>query len=196
MNELLGRIMRIHSKFIVILLVFGTISCGTRPTPNLEGKPISSLVISYQGTKTVEEANLTKYITSKPGTNYSSYRIDSDIRSLYLSGLVDDVIFQAKPTNEQVSLSAKVSTRPPLGPGGRFIGNSSFSDKKLAKVTKLKAGQSVTKARIEAARCRLEEFYYQSGYKDVSITIRYRSDRIPKIEEVFFTVVEGTKSAS
>ena len=82
---------------------------------------------------------LRNLMTSKAGTPYRAENLDNDIKALYESGLVDDVRFLAEPVGDGVNLIAEVTTRPVLG-GVGFVGNTIFTDQKLAKETKLKAG--------------------------------------------------------
>ena len=82
-------------------------------------------------------------MTSKAGTKYRAENLDTDIKSLYESGLVDDVRFLAEPIGDSVKLIAEVTTRPGLG-GVGFVGNAIFSDQKLAKESKMKAGGALS----------------------------------------------------
>ncbi len=177
---------------LISLLSFGLAAChATSGSTNFEGRKISKISIRKSGPGLIPDHQILERISSKQGTLYSSTRLDSDIRSLYESGLVDDVIFTAKPHGEGVQIIAEVTTRRPLGPGGGFIGNSAFSDEKLAKVTELKAGQAATSSRLSTAISKLEQFYRLNGYPNIRITSRLKSGEPKKIENVFFIITEG-----
>ena len=105
---------------------------GELKAQDFEGKTISELSIQYRGAKTVDEARLRNLMSTKAGTAYRAEGLDNDIRSLYGSGLVDDVRFLAEPSGAGVKVIAEVKTRDMLG-GVGFVGNSVFKDEKLAK---------------------------------------------------------------
>ena len=177
---------------LVMVLSLGLAACQwTFNSTNFEGRKISEISIRKSGSGTIRDQQILDLISSKKGTSYSSARLDSDTGSLYQSGLVDDVEFLAKRHGEGVRLIAKISTRPPLGPGGGIIGNSAFSDEKLAKVTGLKAGQQATRPRMNSAIRRLEQFYRLNGYQKVGITSSLKAGEPAKVENLFFIVKEG-----
>ena len=88
---------------------------GTLHAQDFEGKNISEVAIRYTGAKTVDEARLRNLMATKAGTVYRAESLDNDIKSLYESGLVDDVRFLAEPVGGSVKLIAEVTTRPGLG---------------------------------------------------------------------------------
>ena len=91
------------------------------------------------------KTRLRNLMASKAGTPYRAENLDKDIKSLYESGLVDDVRFLAEPVGDKVKLIAEVTTRPGLG-GVGFVGNTVFTDQKLAKESKMKTGGTLSDA--------------------------------------------------
>ena len=144
---------------------------GTLHAQDFEGKTISEVVIRYQGAKTVDEDRLRNLMGSKSGALYRAESLDNDIKSLYESGLVDDVRFLAEPVNGGVKLIAEVTTRAALG-GVGFVGNTAFTDQKLAKESKIKAGGTMSDAQILEARRNVEKYYQDSGYPDATVSHR------------------------
>ena len=104
---------------------------GELNAQDFEGKTITNVDIRYTGAKTVDEARLRNLMATKAGATYRAESLDNDIRSLYGSGLVDDVRFFAEPSGAGVKVIAEVTTRPLLVAVG-FMGNSVFKDEKLA----------------------------------------------------------------
>lgn len=138
---------------------------------DLEGKNITNVEIRYRGPKNIDEAALRNTISTRAGQKYSTERLDADIKKLYESGKVDDVRWLAEPAGDGVKLIAEVTTRPPLDSVG-FAGNSIFSDKKLAKESKLVAGGPLSDEQILSARRNIEAYYQGYGYPDVTVTHR------------------------
>ena len=182
----LGQFAALTSLSIVAL-------AGTLHAQDFEGKNISDVVIRYNGPKTVDEARLRNLITTKAGTQYRSENLDTDIKSLYESGLVDDVRFLAEPEGGNVKLIAEVTTRPQLD-GVGFVGNTIFTDQKLAKETKLKAGGTLSDEQILEARRNIEKYYQGYGYPDVTVTHRTQASANPGHSDLVFVIDEGTKN--
>ncbi len=166
---------------------------GTLHAQDFEGKNITEVVIRFNGPKTVDEERLRNLMATKSGTQYRSENLDSDIKSLYESGLVDDVRFLAEPKGDNVILIAEVTTRPTLD-GVGFVGNTIFSDQKLAKETKLKAGGTLSDEQILEARRNIEKYYQGYGYPDVTVTHRTQASAQPGHSDLVFVIDEGTKN--
>ena len=157
------------------------------------GKTISAVQIRYRGAKTVDEARLRNFMSVKAGDKFSPDLLDMDIKSLYESGLVDDVRFLAEPDGERLKLIAEVVTRP-IVPGVGFVGNTVFSEKKLAKETKLRAGGPLSDAAILTARRNIEELYLGYGYPDVLVEHRLQETGREGMADLIFVIDEGVKN--
>ncbi|MEI6818425.1 MAG: outer membrane protein assembly factor BamA [Verrucomicrobiota bacterium] len=166
---------------------------GSLHAQDFEGKTISEVVIRYQGAKTVDEGRLRNLMASKSGALYRAESLDNDIKSLYESGLVDDVRFLAEPVNGSVKLIAEVTTRAALG-GVGFVGNSVFSDQKLAKESKIKAGGTMSDEQILEARRNIEKYYQDSGYPDASVSHRTQATGQAGTSDLIFVINEGGKN--
>lgn len=166
---------------------------GALYAQDFEGKSITGVSIRYRGAKTVDEQRLRDLMATRAGTVYQTERLDNDIKSLYESGLVDDVRFLAEPVGDGVRLIAEVSTRPERG-GVGFVGNSIFSDEKLARESKLKPSGPLSDAEILEARRNLETYYQGYGYPDVLVTHRTQATGQDGVEDLIFVIDEGMKN--
>ncbi len=174
------------------VLMLGSVS--TAQAQDFEGKKISSVAIRYNGPRTVDEAKLRGFMETRAGQKYSAARLDDDVRSLYESGLVDDVRFFAQPTGGGVKVTAEVKTRSKFVAIG-FVGNSIFSDRKLANVSKLKAGGVLSDEAILKARRNVLDHYRGYGYADVIVSHRVQSSaNVPGAAELVLVVDEGARS--
>ncbi len=180
-------------QFAAISSVAVAALVGSVHAQDFEGKKISSVEIKYSGTKTVDEARIRNLMSTKAGTTYRAESLDNDIKSLYSSGLVDDVRFLAEPAGDGVKLIAEVTTRPTLVAVG-FVGNSIFSDQKLAKESKLTAGGTLSDEQILEARRNIEKYYQGYGYPDVTVTHRTQASAQPGQADLVFVIDEGTKN--
>ncbi|MBC8127972.1 MAG: outer membrane protein assembly factor BamA [Gloeobacteraceae cyanobacterium ES-bin-144] len=175
--------------FTLCLLVFS----GRVLAQDFEGKTISEVVIRFNGPKTVDEARLRDQMVSKSGQAYRSENLDKDIKALYESGFVDDVRFLAEPKGNSVILIAEVKTRP-IANGVGFVGNTIFTDQKLAKESKLKSGGVMSDAEILEARRNIEKYYQGYGYPDVTVSHRIQATGIEGRSDLIFVIDEGTKN--
>ncbi len=166
---------------------------GSLSAQDFEGKKISSVEIKYMGAKTIDEARLRDQMVTKAGGSYRAEDLDKDITTLYETGFVDDVRFLAQPVGEQVKIIAEVTTRP-LREGVGFIGNTVFTDKKLARESKLGATGIMSDAEILQARRNIEEYYQGYGYPDVVVSHRVQPTNRPGHADLIFVIEEGTKN--
>lgn len=181
------------SRFVLITALFVASFAGQLQAQDFEGKNITELSIRYRGAETVDEARLRNLMSTKAGTEYRAERLDNDIKSLFESGLVDDVRFLAEPVGNGVRVIADVLTRPAIN-GVGFVGNNVFTDQKLAKETKLKSGGAMSDAEILEARRNIEEYYQGYGYPDVLVTHRTQATGQPGLSDLIFVIDEGSKN--
>ncbi len=166
---------------------------GTLYAQDFEGKNITEVAIRYTGAQTVDEARLRNLMASKAGAVYRAESLDQDIKALYESGLVDDVRILAEPVGDSVKLIAEVTTRPGLG-GVGFVGNTIFTDQKLAKESKMKAGGALSDEQILEARRNIEKYYQGYGYPDVAVSHRTQATGQPGLSDLIFVIDEGSKN--
>ncbi len=166
---------------------------ATSNAQDFEGKNISSVNIRYNGPRTVDEAKIRGHMSVRAGQKYSASRLDEDVRSLYESGLVDDIRFFAELVGAGVKVTAEVKTRAKIVAVG-FIGNTKFSDKKLAGVTKLRAGGVMSDQAILTARRNVQDHYRGFGYADVAVTHRIQSSEVAGTAELVLVVDEGARA--
>lgn len=158
-----------------------------------DGKKVTAVEIRYRGAKTVNEARLRSHMSVAPGKIYSQTKLDEDTKTLYASGLVDDVQWYAEDVSGGVKVIAEVVARPLIS-GIGFDGNSTFNEKKLAKETKITVGQLLSDAQILKARRNIEAYYEGYGYPDVSVTHRLQATSREGYADLVFLIGEGEKS--
>jgi outer membrane protein insertion porin family len=174
---------------LLIASVIGSSAFGQ----DFEGKQINQVVVRYRGASTVNEQLIRNQMVSKAGGTYRAENLDKDITALYESGLVDDVRFLAEPVGGKVNLIAEVTTRA-LMEGVGFVGNTVFSDQKLAKETKLKSGGVMSDAAILEARRNLEKYYQGYGFPDATVSHRIQPSSQEGRADLIFIIDEGAKN--
>jgi outer membrane protein insertion porin family len=151
---------------------------------------ISEVAIRYKGATTVDEVRLQSYLRTTVGSRYKSEWIDDDIRSLYESGLVNDVRVLADPKRSGVEVIFEVQTRGMMGPGPGFAGNTVFSDERLAKQTGLLVGQKIDAPALAAAAKRVEAYYHANGYPRANVSARTQPAEDGSMDFIFI-IEEG-----
>lgn len=190
-----GILRAVRSARLLLSLAFAAMALAPSAlkAQDFEGKTISEVVIRFNGPGNVEEAKLRNYMSTAAGQPYRTEKLDTDIKSLFESGLVDDVRWLAEPVGDNVKLIAEVTTRSRLN-GVGFVGNTVFKDDKLAKETKLKAGGAISDSEIVAAQRNLEKYYQGYGYPDVTITHRMQPTAQAGLADLIFVIEEGAKN--
>ncbi|MFC4991632.1 outer membrane protein assembly factor BamA [Rubritalea tangerina] len=169
------------------------LGCTMAMAQDFTDKKINSVQVRYKGAKTVDEARIRNLMSVKSGQKFSAEKLDDDIRSLVESGLVDDVKMSGEESGAGMNLIVEVVTRPALA-GVGFAGNVNFTDKKLAKETKLKPGVSISDAIIFDARQNLEKYYQGYGYPDVIVSHRIQPTNRKGYSDLIFTIEEGAQT--
>ncbi|WP_341404176.1 outer membrane protein assembly factor BamA [Luteolibacter soli] len=178
--------------FVAALLFLGFAATPAK-AQDIEGKNVSEVAIHYASQANIDESRLRSHISTHSGEGYRSEKIDKDIKSLYESGLVNDVRVLAEPSGESVKVIFEVTTRGTIVAVG-FAGNTVFTDAKLAKETKLKVGGALSDDAILTARRNLETYYRGYGYPDVNITHRTQPSESGTGEDLIFIIEEGGKN--
>ncbi|MCU0797550.1 MAG: hypothetical protein MUF31_16645 [Akkermansiaceae bacterium] len=107
------------------------------------------------------------------GSVYTSEAVDRDIRALYASGYVEDVHVLTEPIDGDVGLVFEVTIRAPFGPLV-FVGNTTFSDVRLAREIDFDAGtrsERMANERLQGYADAIENFYRREGYPKVGVRV-------------------------
>lgn len=183
--------------FILSICLSSCAEQGDRSAAN--GKSIASLSIRHTTPKLVQDSQLSRLISSQPGSVYNEEKINDDIKSLWESGLVDDAKFSVKSNDGSVNLIASVSTRRGCCGPVLFVGNSAFSHSELLKQLSAPVAKRISKATtviydtvsdkpvvhrdeglrvdlLPAACKELEHYYHTNGFPDAMVTTRYWDD--------------------
>jgi outer membrane protein insertion porin family len=192
-SSLLSGAKSLFSRFSLFTSIILTSFSGIMLAQDYEGKKISEVSIRYVGSKTVDEARLRNLMVTKAGNTYRAENLDNDIKTLFESGLIDDVKFLAEAVGEGVRVIAQVQTRPAIN-GVGFVGNTIFSEQKLAKETKLKSGGTMGDTEILEARRNLEKYYQGHGYPDILISHRTQATGQQGLADLIFVIDEGAKN--
>jgi outer membrane protein insertion porin family len=162
-----------------------------KASDDLEGKRIIKVEIRYVGHATVDEARLRGLIATRVGEDYSAARIDTDMKSLYESGYIDDVRVLAEPAGDGLRVIYEVNSRGLIDSGTptvSLVGNTAFSDERLVVASRLASGRTVNPHTLADARGNLEEYYHSHGYRKAKVKLGWDG------EDFKFLIEEGPRT--
>ena len=178
---------------IMLMCMWCLTSCAvTRDGVEHSSQRITKLSFRYQGEKTVEEERLKAFMSIRSGGVYSPKKLDDDLRSLYESGLVDDMKFYYERDGDGIHVIVEVTT-PPRQRSVPFVGNTAFSDRALAVVTLKEKTKPIDMETVKAMRGRLVRHYKSYGYNDVKISVKSFRGGSPKPDDFMFMIAEGER---
>lgn len=187
--------MRRALAIMTICIPLGFLSCERQEaswTPR-DGDRIGAVEIRYAGETSGHEARLTNFLHLTAGSIYTAEAADRAIRALYESGYAEEVRVLAEPINGDVGLVFEVVSRPPFGPPV-FVGNSVFSDVRLAREIDFVAGtgsQDMSDGRLQAYAEAIEDFYRREGYPKVDVRVRAFGGGPATSDDFRFLIEEG-----
>jgi outer membrane protein insertion porin family len=162
---------------------------GGPPAARPAGRPgpaagtIQSIIVT--GNQRIEANTIESYMLVQPGDPFDPDRLDRTLKTLYATGLFQDVSLQRQGDN----LVVKVVENPIVNRVA-FEGNHKLTDDQLRPEVQLRARGVYTPALAESDRQRLVALYARHGRYDTSITpqiIRLDQNRV----DVVFEINEG-----
>lgn len=178
--------------FLAVLVAIGNMVILPQALGQDADPIVQDIVVRYRGAKTVDESRILANMLTKVGDPLSTEVVEEDIKSLYLSGEVENVDIFAEDVSGGVRLIVEVQTRAQLSEVS-FLGNSGISADRLRREIELKVGQPVQDSKLQVAQGQLEELYRKKGFPDVGIS--YKVDQADSgFSRVTFMIDEGDKA--
>lgn len=160
-----------------------------------EAPIVRSIDVQYSGPATVSKESILAHIRTAVGQPYSDSVVEDDIRSLYKTGVIQNVRIFAQPQEDGVKVIVAVQTRQIL----RELvidGAHRVSAKKLRKEIAVKLNAPVNEDELQKARQKMVDAYQTKGFTDVSIDFRVEPiDASRGTARAIYTINEGVKGA-
>ncbi|MDP9096612.1 MAG: outer membrane protein assembly factor BamA [Pseudomonadota bacterium] len=141
--------------------------------------------IKIDGNQRIEESTIRSYMLVQPGDPYDPDRVDRSLKSLFSTGLFDDVSFQ----RQGGTLVVKVAENPIINRIA-FEGNRKLTDEQLRAPVQLKPRSVFTPQLAQADRQRILNAYAKAGRYAATVEpkiIRLDQNRV----DVVFEINEG-----
>jgi len=187
-RHLNGKILRVLIA-IGIACAIGSIARAQEAEPEIP--IVREIVVRQMGGTSVPEARILANMATRVGDPLDDSG-SADIRSLYASGLVDDVQTEYEQIAGGVRLIIKVKALGTLGKI-EFLGNSQIDNERLQRAVSLAVGDPVEDLRFQEGRASILEMYRRRGYPDVGAS--YRTEQMQDgFTAVTFSINEGQQS--
>jgi len=160
-----------------------------------EAPTIRSIDVQYSGPATVSKEVILAQIRTAVGQPYSDSTVEDDIRSLYKTGVIQNVRIFAQPEADGVKVIVAVQTRQVL----RELvidGAHRVSAKKLRKEIGVRLNAPVNEDDLQKARQKIVDRYQSRGFTDITVDFRVEPiDESRGTARVIYTINEGVKGA-
>ena len=166
---------------------------------------VETLEIVQDGTNKIPQEMLTVTMRLRPGSEYSREFLDQDIKNLYATGKVSDVVANVENLpNGKVAIKLQVKPSPIISVMN-IEGNAKFSTKDLQANLTVNEGERLSSRELNNTLENLRKFYMDKGYNDVriapptvvpdgkggvSVTIKIEENLRLKVNDVTFEKVE------
>lgn len=186
--------MRLNAAWLMPFLAVGTAFAQTpaqssggvppRAAPVSKAGTIQSITV--QGNQRIESGTIRSYLLLQPGDPFDSDRLDRSLKTLYSTGLFEDV--RLGRLGDTLVVTVKEN---PIVNRVAFEGNHKLSDDQLRPELQLKPRAVYTQATVEADRLKILAMYGKRGYYDATVEpkiIRQSQNRV----DVVFQVNDGS----
>ncbi len=150
------------------------------PAPTLPGGTIQAITVD--GNQRIEVGTIRSYMLVQPGDPFDPDRLDRSLKTLYATGLFQDVRLDRQGN----TLVVHVVENPLVGVVA-FEGNHKLTDDQIRPEVQLKPRAVYTPALAESDRRKILDLYAQHGYYDASVVpqiIRLPQNRVNVVFEI------------
>ncbi len=154
----------------------------------LEGKVVD---VRLQGLKNVEEAAILATVATRAGTILNPRTIRRDVKAIYQSGFVDDVVVDVQQAPEGLVVTFLIDEKPAIR-DVKLSGNKKLDEDALFEVIDITSFSVLNEADLKANIRRMRDKYLEKGFYLVEIepVIREVGD---DMVELTFEIVEHRK---
>jgi outer membrane protein insertion porin family len=192
------RAVRLVAACLMPLLVIGTAAAQTRAparqgtphpvAPRSAPAPTGGVIqsIKVEGNQRIEDGTIRSYLLVQPGDRFDPDRIDRSLKTLYATGLFEDV----RLGRDGDTLVVRVVENPIVNRVA-YEGNHKVTDDQLRPELQLRPRAVFTPALAESDRQRILGLYAKRGYYDTTVEpkiIRLDQNRV----DVVFQVNDGS----
>ncbi len=179
-------LMRLVAACLLPLLCVGPTQAQRAASPRQAAGPVRPAgtiqAVKVQGNERIEEGTIRSYMLVQPGDPFDPDRLDRSLKTLYATGLFQDVRLDRQGDTLVVHV-----VENPIVNRVAFEGNHKLNDDQLRPEIQLRPRAVFTPALAESDRKRILDLYAKHGYYDASVEpqiIRLPQNRVDVVFEV------------
>ena len=154
---------------------------------------VGDVEIIFLGALNITEDAVMVHIQIREGMDYDQNLVDRSIRSLYGTGLFDDVTARIKPlAGNEVKLIFEVQAKYRISVI-YLVGNKKIKTRKLSEKVESRQGGVLDESRVHSDRDAIYEHYLEKGYTNIDVSYKIDRDPITGYGQVYFYIDEGRK---
>ena len=135
----------------------------------LNAAEVESLEIIQDGENRIPQEMLVLSMRLRAGSEYSREYLDQDIKNLYATGKVSDVVANVKML-ENGNAAIKLQVKPaPVITVMNIEGNAKFETKEIQNLMTVNEGERLSSRNLNETLEKIRKFYMDKGYNDVRI---------------------------
>jgi len=184
-SNALGTHLFLIFKFVipfVFIFTSGKILCGAQVSGFVDS-------ITVIGNVTVSKNTIIQQMETRPGGVFNENKISRDLKNILKLPEIFDVSWRASDKDGNVALEIEVRESPKLN-SISFVGNKTFTRKKLIEKVSLEENNYFDPYRIKRGVSELKSFYLEEGYYSVSVSLDQGA--LAK-RDIVYNIVEGPR---
>jgi outer membrane protein insertion porin family len=142
--------------------------------------------VRVEGNTFMSDTAVLLHVKTHAGLRYDQRVIDDDQRRLLETGRFESVTINAAPSQAGVIVTIRVVERPVIDTVD-FLNNKAFSDEDLLNTLPYGPGDPLSEFFIEADRKALVDYYQESGFEFVEVTVSIDGAQLT------YSIVEGPR---
>jgi outer membrane protein insertion porin family len=154
------------------------------------GPVVKQVEIRFAGPQTTNESVIRANIRTKEGERFAQSQSDEDVRQLYATGFFSNVRIYTEPLDDGVKVVVLVQGKSKIK-DIKIKGNNEFSESKLLKQVKSKAGDTLSERQVAEDANAILEFYEKEGFQKVTVNFEVTPDELTGRSILTFVVNEG-----
>jgi outer membrane protein insertion porin family len=152
---------------------------------------VSKIVIT--GNRALEVETIKSLLESKEGQEFTPGKVSKDVRALYASGFIQDVVVEKSDSESGTGyvLTYFIKEKPIVN-DIRFEGNKKLSKDELKKINDIKPRSAFNPSKVREVRGKILDEYSKQGYFMAEVEVEI-AEVAPNLVDIIFHMQEGKK---
>lgn len=154
---------------------------------------VGTVEIVFIGALHITEDAVMVHIQIREGMGFDENLVDRSVRSLYKTGLFDDINVRYEPiSGNEVKIIFEITAKYRISQI-YVVGNKKIKSRKLSEKVESRSGGILDQLRVNNDRDALYEYYLGKGFSNIDVSIHIERDPATGYGQVYFYIDEGRK---